>query len=131
MKPAPRCVSSDDGDVVTVCAQLDDGAAYRVPPSTTSRAALGGPPPAPDVAGAGIFKGKATVGGMCLIPPCPRAMPPMVDFSKLPDYDPEYAAQAREAARLERARQQEQPAASSETGEESISDGETQSTPQP
>ncbi|WOE74561.1 hypothetical protein [Alterisphingorhabdus coralli] len=116
IKPRPKCPEQDpDDDVVVVCAQIEDGAKYRVPPSTTSRAAMGGPPPAPDVAGPGIFKGKATVGGLCFVPPCPKPPAYIVDFSKLPEFDHEYAAKAREAARLERERQAAQ---ASETDEE-------------
>lgn len=103
VQPQKRCLPSVDENIVVVCA--DDGAAYRVPPSKTSRAALGGPPPAPDVAGAGIFHGPATAGGMCFIPPCPRELPPDVDFSKLPEIDEEYQERARAAALAERARQ--------------------------
>lgn len=121
VRPRPRCPEQSDGDdVVVVCGQIDDGSAYRVPPSTTSRAALGGPPPAPDVAGAGIFKGKPTFGGMCFIPPCPRPMTPMVDFSKIPEIDKEYLARAREAERLERVRQQQQAQTAVEDGDTNI-----------
>ena len=43
---------------------------------------------APDVAGAGIFRGPATVSGLCLIPPCPPPPAYMIDFSALPDAPP-------------------------------------------
>ena len=43
---------------------------------------------APDVAGAGIFRGPATVSGLCFIPPCPDPPAYMVDFSTLPDAPP-------------------------------------------
>ncbi|MEM1132851.1 MAG: hypothetical protein AAGH53_07940 [Pseudomonadota bacterium] len=116
IKPRPKCPEQNpDDDIVVVCAQIDDGAKYRVPPSTTSRAALGGPPPAPDVAGPGIFKGEPTISGLCFIPPCPKPPAYIVDFSKLPEFDHEYAAKAREAARLER---EHQAAQASETDEE-------------
>lgn len=38
-----------------------------------------------DVAGPGIFRGKPTIGGMCLIPPCPKDPAYMIDFEELPD----------------------------------------------
>lgn len=41
--------------------------------------------PAPDVAGAGIFRGAPTFGGMCFLPPCPTGPALIVDFEALPD----------------------------------------------
>lgn len=38
-----------------------------------------------DVAGGGIFSGKATIGGMCLIPPCPPEAALMIDVEALPE----------------------------------------------
>ncbi|WP_279351659.1 hypothetical protein [Erythrobacter litoralis] len=43
---------------------------------------------APDVAGAGIFRGPATVSGLCFVPPCPRPPAYMVDFSTIPEAPP-------------------------------------------
>lgn len=37
-----------------------------------------------DVAGGGIFKGPATVGGLCVIPPCPAEAAIMIDVEALP-----------------------------------------------
>lgn len=42
-------------------------------------------PQAPDVAGAGIFRGPATVGGLCLIPPCPPPKAIIIDVEALPE----------------------------------------------
>ncbi|MCJ2181479.1 hypothetical protein MTR62_01965 [Novosphingobium sp. 1949] len=39
----------------------------------------------PDVAGDGIFKGKATASGMCFIGPCPRAQPLLIDLGAIPE----------------------------------------------
>lgn len=39
----------------------------------------------PDVAGGGIFSGPATVGGLCLIPPCPPEQAIMIDVEALPE----------------------------------------------
>ncbi|MGB3711983.1 MAG: hypothetical protein WA985_09865 [Erythrobacter sp.] len=38
-----------------------------------------------DVAGAGIFRGPATVSGLCLIPPCPPEAALMIDVEALPE----------------------------------------------
>lgn len=38
-----------------------------------------------DVAGGGIFKGKATVGGLCVIPPCPGEAALLIDIEALPE----------------------------------------------
>lgn len=40
--------------------------------------------PAPDVAGPGIFRGPATIGGMCFIPPCPKGPALIVDVTAIP-----------------------------------------------
>lgn len=41
-----------------------------------------------DVAGGGIFRGEATVGGMCFIPPCPPEAAIMIDVEALPEAPP-------------------------------------------
>ena len=46
-----------------------------------------GPQPV-DVAGAGIFRGKPTVSGMCFIPPCPKPPVLMIDIEALPEAPP-------------------------------------------
>lgn len=38
-----------------------------------------------DVAGGGIFRGPATVGGLCLIPPCPAEAALLIDVEALPE----------------------------------------------
>jgi len=43
---------------------------------------------APDVAGAGIFRGPATVGGICFIPPCPKDRALIIDVEALPEAPP-------------------------------------------
>lgn len=45
-------------------------------------------PQAPDVAGAGIFRGPATVGGLCIIPPCPPPKAVIIDVEALPEAPP-------------------------------------------
>ena len=39
----------------------------------------------PDVAGGGIFRGPATVSGLCVIPPCPPEAAIMIDVEALPE----------------------------------------------
>lgn len=102
---AKRCQPSAAGKDIVVCGEADAGAKFRVPADTEGRLATGGPPPAPDVAGDGIFKGKATMGLGCIVPPCPPPKAYMIDFSKLPEVDEEYLARAREAEAAEKARE--------------------------
>lgn len=104
---AKRCAPSAAGKDIVVCGEADAGAKFRVPADSEGRLATGGPPPAPDVAGDGIFKGKATMGLGCIIPPCPPPKAYMIDFSKLPDVDEEYLEKAREAEAAEKARDPE------------------------
>ncbi len=40
---------------------------------------------APDVAGAGIFRGPATISGLCIIPPCPKDPAIIIDVEALPE----------------------------------------------
>ena len=40
--------------------------------------------PTPDVAGPGIFRGPATVSGLCFIPPCPKEAALIVDVEAIP-----------------------------------------------
>ncbi|BDI59672.1 hypothetical protein [Qipengyuania nanhaisediminis] len=41
-----------------------------------------------DVAGGGIFRGAPTIGGLCLIPPCPPEAAIMIDIEALPEAPP-------------------------------------------
>ena len=111
-----RCPERTSADEIIVCAEDNDR--YRVPPDTRGRLAEGGPPPAPDVAGPGIFKGPATFVREpdrifhCTTqrdaPPCAYEPNYLIDFSELPEFDEEYAAKARAAAAAERKRQEAQ-----------------------
>lgn len=40
--------------------------------------------PPPDVAGPGIFRGPATISGLCFIPPCPKDPAVIVDVTAIP-----------------------------------------------
>lgn len=62
----------------------DDEAQTRYAEETMN---MGNPPP-PDVAGPGIFKGPATVSGLCFIPPCPREPALIIDVTALPKAPP-------------------------------------------
>ena len=44
--------------------------------------------PTPDVAGGGIFRGPATVSGLCFIPPCPPPPALIIDVTALPKAPP-------------------------------------------
>lgn len=64
----------------------DDQAQSRYARETMNR----GNPQTPDVAGDGIFKGEATVGGLCVpgLQKCPPPPAIIVDFDALPDAPP-------------------------------------------
>jgi hypothetical protein len=82
--------------VIVVCRQREDPDKHRLPSPTERARAAGEMPPdaiprAPDLWGG--MQGGVTVATGCIIPPCPRSMPPLIDFSKLPEpLTPEEAA---------------------------------------
>jgi len=83
----PRCEQPKGNDIV-VCAQ--DQNQFRAQGSSgedpTGKAGTNdGRLTPPDVAGNGIFKGKPTMGGMCLIPPCAAPKAYMVDLASIPE----------------------------------------------
>lgn len=51
--------------------------------------------PPPDVAGEGIFRGPATISGLCFIPPCPKDAPLIIDVTAIP-----HAPQGSDAERV-------------------------------
>ena len=89
--PPADCAGSDDENTIIVCAPTEsDPDRYRVPSRLESGddSHLEWTGQAPDVSGPGIFKGPATVSGLCIIPPCPKPPVYMIDFSTLPDAPP-------------------------------------------
>jgi hypothetical protein len=72
------------GDVVEDSSQFYSGSRDAARKAYAERTQNAGTIPAPDVAGAGIFRGPATMGGMCFVPPCPKGAAVVVDFSALP-----------------------------------------------
>lgn len=92
--PAKRCspTAKDGAKEIVVCGEQDD-AEFRVKSSaeldpTSKEATDDGQLHAPDVSGDGIFKGPATIGGLCLIGGCPPPPAYMIDFDELPDAPP-------------------------------------------
>lgn len=92
--PEPDCGAAENPDEIVVCAEIQDQEQFRV---RSDRDALDdyaretmnkGDPRAPDVSGPGIFKGKPTISGLCLIPPCPTEPAIIIDFSELPETPP-------------------------------------------
>ncbi|MEW9854803.1 hypothetical protein [Novosphingobium sp. M1R2S20] len=83
----PRCETATGEDIV-VCAQNEEQ--FRTQSSSdidpTSRQATNdGRLSAPDVSGGGIFKGKPSLGGLCVVPPCPPPPAYMIDLSSIPE----------------------------------------------
>lgn len=74
---------------ILVCARRRDDSQFRTTTDSQRRyaeeTAFAGDPQAPDVAGPGIFRGPATVGGLCLIPPCPPPKAIIIDVKALPE----------------------------------------------
>ncbi|PNU03724.1 hypothetical protein A8V01_22770 [Novosphingobium guangzhouense] len=81
------CLRTMKQGEIVVCAPEPDQ--YRVPSTgdddPTGVGANDGRPRTPDVSGNGIFKGKATMSGLCMIPPCPPEQPYIIDLSTIPE----------------------------------------------
>jgi len=94
-KPPPkRCspTAKDGAKEIVVCGAQDD-AEFRVKSSAeldpnSKEATDDGQLHAPDVSGDGIFKGPATISGLCLIGGCPPPPAYMINFDELPDAPP-------------------------------------------
>ena len=96
--PIDKCDADQEaaqlsGEIV-VCRRVREQEEFRLRTRKGSQAdyarrtAFAGDPQAPDVAGAGIFRGPATVSGLCLLPPCPAAAMPDIDHSAIPEAPP-------------------------------------------
>lgn len=85
-KSRSSCFRTVKRGEIVVCAPDEDK--FRMPDTgedaTSAQALNDGRLHPPDVAGKGIFKGKPTMAGMCLLPPCPPEAAYMIDLSTIP-----------------------------------------------
>lgn len=94
-RPEPRC-RPQQGDEIVVCAADEDQDQFRVRSDREAEDDYAretmdkGDLRPPDVAGPGIFRGPATVGGLCIpgLQKCPPPPAIVVDFSALPEAPP-------------------------------------------
>lgn len=98
--PPPLEDCSDDQEAsilsgeIVVCRRKRDQSEFRTLPSEDAQTRYAqetmnkGNPQTPDVAGDGIFKGPATVSGLCLIGPCPKPPALIIDVAALPPPPP-------------------------------------------
>jgi hypothetical protein len=71
-------------DVAADTAQLYSGSREAWLKDYAERTQNAGTLPPPDVAGPGIFRGPATVSGLCFIPPCPDEPALIIDVEAIP-----------------------------------------------
>ena len=87
--PEPECTGGADGEIV-VCAKEQEQSQFRIRSDKQAESdyaretMFANDPQAPDVAGPGIFKGKATIGGCIKGLTCPPPTAIDVDFAQLP-----------------------------------------------
>lgn len=87
--PSPKCPPVREGEEIVVCAEEQEQSQFRLRSDDEveddyARATMDkGAPRAPDVAGAGIFRGKASASFGNVPPPAY-----MIDFEELPDTPP-------------------------------------------
>lgn len=96
--PMEDCSDEQEAAIISgeiiVCRRKQDQRAFRTtdPDDAETRYAREtmnkGNPQTPDVAGDGIFRGPATVSGLCLIPPCPKEPALIIDVEALPEAPP-------------------------------------------
>jgi len=96
--PVEDCTEEQEAAIISgeilVCRRIVDRAQYHYSSEDDAEARYAretmnkGDPRTPDVAGAGIFKGPATISGLCLIPPCPPPAAYIIDFKELPETPP-------------------------------------------
>lgn len=98
--PPPMENCSDDQEAsllsgeIVVCRRKRDQSEFRTLASENAQARYAqetmnkGNHQTPDVAGDGIFKGPATVSGLCIIGPCPKPPALFIDVTALPQAPP-------------------------------------------
>ena len=96
--PFEDCTEEQEAAIISgeiiVCRRQRDQREFRTtdPDSAQARyareTAYANDPQAPDVAGEGIFRGPATVSGLCVIPPCPKEPALIIDVEVLPEAPP-------------------------------------------
>lgn len=96
--PMEDCSDEQEAAILTgeiiVCRRKADQSSYRVSSEDEAESRYAretmdkGDPRTPDVAGPGIFRGPATVSGLCFIPPCPPPPAYIIDFDELPETPP-------------------------------------------
>ncbi len=88
-RPKPACPTPQAGDEIVVCGKEQDNRDYRVQSSSqldpTGTGARDSVPRAPDVGTA--YPGIVVAKG-CFIPPCPPAMPVLIDLKAIPEAPP-------------------------------------------
>ncbi len=94
-RPRPRCGPQTGGEIV-VCGVDPDQEQFRIRSDRDAQddyareTMYKNDLRPPDVAGPGIFRGPATVGGLCIpgLQKCPPPPPIVVDFAALPEAPP-------------------------------------------
>ena len=101
--PTERCTEEQEAAIISgeiiVCRRIidqsehrysdDDEAETRYAQEKERMGEFGLPASLPaDFVGPGIFKGKATVGGLCLIGPCPPPTAVLIDLEAIPEAPP-------------------------------------------
>ena len=91
--PKPKCAAQPSDEIV-VCAEEQEQSQFRLRDDARSEddyareTMNAGSPQAPDVAGPGIFRGKATASGCIKGVTCPPPRAIDVDFAALPEAPP-------------------------------------------
>src|SRR3546814_8299289 len=86
-----NCVGDQEAAIlsgeIVVCRSKRDESEFRTLPSGDAQARYAqetmnkGNPQTPDVAGEGIFRGPATVSGLCILGPCPQPPALFIDVT--------------------------------------------------